>query len=49
MKKKIIITFCGCKPSQKTTLSYIKILQVLRVEVLDERQDTKNIERYEGK
>ena len=45
IKNKKIITFCGCKPSQKTTLSLIKILLAPKksVELLDELQDTYNI------
>ena len=42
------ITFCDCKPSQKTTLSLMKILLALikkSVEVLDELQDTRNVEK----
>ena len=48
MKNKNIITFCGCRPSQETTLSLIKILLVFTkksVDVLDELEDKQNIER----
>ena len=38
-----IIAFCGCKPSQKTTLNLMKILK--SVKALYELQDTQNIER----
>ena len=37
------IRFSACKPSQKTTLSLMKFLK--SVKVLDELQDTQNIER----
>ena len=40
--------FCSSKLSQKTTLSFLKIYLVLikkSLEVLDEPQDTQNIER----
>ena len=46
MENKSIMTFCGSKPSQKTTLSlkYLLILMEKSVEVLDEPRDTQHIE-----
>ena len=40
MENKKIIIFCGCKPSQKTTLSLIKSLLVLVKRYCYELQDT---------
>ena len=48
MENKKIIIFCGCKPSQKTTLSLIKNLLVLVKKASRycyELEDTQNIGR----